>query len=641
MGVSSCISNEKFQKNSQRNNITNIKYNNSIDVKKEKGEDNNKMYSHHTKNINGENKSSSNKKKEDNQKEVSIDILSNKEKKNLNNENNIEIASNSKESKEYKILEERKKYFEKEIEEYKIKYKNHMNKYKEKKEKEIEELNKKYINLLNKSNAKKEKLEKDYAELKQLYINLKNKYKEKEEKENEEKNIILMNKNKEIIEKLGKENEELKYKYSSLEKKYEGIKQKFSLLQNNNEVLESENKELKEKNIQLQKNIEVLQNKNKEIAEKYKLLEKENKKIYEENLLLKKIPILVGLNNIGATCYMNATLQCLSNTDELTNFFLNKFKFDASDNNKIISNAYYNVIKNLWDRDNNNKSFSPNEFKEKLSKENPLFAGIAANDSKDLINFLLERFHNELNKTKKENNYMSNKIDIYDQLYEQKMLNIFTNEFKIKYNSIISNLFYGTLETKSQCRKCNQVKYNFQIFSFVEFPLEKVNLYCFNKGKRNKSMLNNKNPDVDLYECFEYNNNSELMTGDNQMYCNICKCTCDSLYGSYLYSTPNYLIINLNRGRGAVYECNVNFPEQLNLFNYVSFKMGNTVYELYAVICHIGPSSMSGHFIAFCKNGIDKKWYKYNDAFVTLCQSSNEYRSGMPYILFYKVLLNT
>ena len=147
-------------------------------------------------------------------------------------------------------------------------------------------------------------------------------------------------------------------------------------------------------------------------------------------MLLKKIPILVGLNNIGATCYMNATLQCLSNTDELTNFFLNKFKFDANDNNKIMSNAYYNVIKNLWNRDNNNKSFSPNEFKEKLSKENPLFAEIATNDSKDLINFLLERLHHELNITKKENNFLFNEIDIDAQLNEQKMLEIFIMNLK-------------------------------------------------------------------------------------------------------------------------------------------------------------------------------------------------------------------
>ena len=504
---------------------------------------------------------------------------------------------------------------------------------------------------------------------KEKYNNLMLKYKdlEKEKKEIKDKYIDLETKNREIIENLRKENEELK-KNSLL---FEEIKQQNLILQKDNDDvkknilnLRNENKDLKEREIHLQKNNEALQNQNKGLGEKNYLLqnnisdlkkknqeitnknislENNNKKIYDKYLLLQKTPILVGLNNIGATCYMNATLQCLSNTDDLTNFFLENFKYDLTDKNKIISNVYYNVVKSLWDRNNNNKSFSPNEFKEKLSKENPLFAGITANDSKDLINFLLERFHNELNDIRKDNiqddNYISHEFNIADQLNEQKMLDIFTNEFKMKYNSIISNLFYGTLETKSQCQKCKYIKYNFQIFSFIEFPLEKVNEYCFMLGKRNNyNMNNNKNPDINLYECFEYYNNLELMTGDNQMYCNICNCNCDSLYGSLLYSIPNYLIINLNRGRGAVYECNVNFPNQLNLINFVIFKNGNTVYELYAVICHIGPSSMSGHFIAFCKNRIDKKWYKYNDAFVTLCKSSNEYRSGMPYILFYKVL---
>ena len=130
------------------------------------------------------------------------------------------------------------------------------------------------------------------------------------------------------------------------------------------------------------------------------LLERE--KIYKSQIqnLENKVafynePILVGLNNIGACSYMNATLQCLLNSKKLTEYFLNNFKND--DPNKIIANEYYEVIMNLCNKENNKKSYSPYSFKEKLSKQNPSFEGIAANDSKDLINFLLERLHQELN----------------------------------------------------------------------------------------------------------------------------------------------------------------------------------------------------------------------------------------------------
>ena len=87
-----------------------------------------------------------------------------------------------------------------------------------------------------------------------------------------------------------------------------------------------------------------------------------------------------------------------------------------------------------------------------------------------------------------------------------------------------------------------------------------------------------------------------------------------------------------------MYDCKVNFPEVLDLRNYVS--CGNTVFELYAVICHLGPSSMSGHFVAYCRNKMDNKWYLYNDAMVTECTRFRQYTEGMPYILFYKACKN-
>ena len=348
------------------------------------------------------------------------------------------------------------------------------------------------------------------------------------------------------------------------------------------------------------------------------------------------VNIPTGLNNIGATCYMNATLQCLSNTKKLTDYFLNSYQ-DKSNN--TMSNEYHKLIINL---NKNNKTYSPNSFKDVLSKENPLFAGIAANDSKDLINFLLEKMHQELNKVNYKFQNNSNNTNVQpNQTNEQNMLNLFLQDFKTKFDSPISNLFYGVMETKSQCHGCQTIKYNFQVYSFLEFPLQEVNKYYFSKGKRPLVNNNGSNPDVDLYECFDYYGKIDLMNGDNQMFCNICNKLNDAFYSTSVYSAPLNLIINLNRGKGAVYACKVDFPEQLNLFHFVSYKNGITVFELYAVICHLGPSSMSGHFVAYCRYIEDNKWYLYNDGIVTKCTKKYQYQEGMPYILFYRALLSS
>ena len=412
----------------------------------------------------------------------------------------------------------------------------------------------------------------------------------------------------------------------------------------NNSINQQQFSTQENESIKIQKNeeIEKLQKKISELMQilnqKDNIINEERNKRIELERNNKNVQILKskGLDNIGATCYMNATLQCLSNTKKLRDYFLNKYN---STPNQLMGKEFHKLVINLYNEKDHKKSYSPNSFKEVLSKENPLFAGVQANDSKDLINFLLERLHQELNilKITQLNNMNNNMIPQEDQTNENSMLGLFLQEFSQKFNSPISSLFYGLLETKSQCKGCNIIKFNFQVYSFLEFPLQQVNQYFFNLGKKLLILPNNKNPDVNLYECFEYNKKIDLMTGENQMYCNICNKLCDALYSTVLYSSPNYLIINLNRGKGAVYECNVDFPEELNIVNYLTFKQ-NTTFDLYAVICHLGPSSMSGHFVAYIRNQSNYKWYLYNDSIVTECSRPSQYRDGMPYILFYKVL---
>ena len=587
----------------------------------------------------------------------------NKEGNNLEEiEKNLEergkYSEEREKNKEGNNLEEREKHLEEREKNLEEKEKNLEEKEKnlEEKDKNLEEKEK---NLEEKEKHLEEKnLEANNLEVKEK--NLEEKEKSLNEKDNnlKEKDKEINKKEKSIIEKekeLEKKDKDIKDKEKSLNetrlKQDEEINKKENELKERENKLNEKDKEInnKEKSLNSEKSNFIMQSRNKEKEiqekeEKYKQdiiqLKKDKELLMQDKINfqkekeLDKLPFLIGLDNIGATCYMNSTLQALSNTEDLTKYFLNEFKYDPHDSTKILTNEYYKVLNHLWDKNKKKGSYAPKDFKEVLSKENSLFEGIQANDSKDLINFLLERFHNELNK---KDNQQINIINDNIQFNETETLKCFLNNFSINYKSIISTLFYGVLETKYKCLGCNAMKFNFQLYSFLEFPLEQVNYYCYQNGKRNALQnIDGNNPDINLDECFEYHQKIDLMSGDNQMFCNFCQGNRDAYYGSTLYSLPLHLIIILNRGKNAVYECKVNFPEKLNLLNYVTFKDGVTALNLYAVICHHGPSSMSGHFTAYCHNRKDNKWYSYNDSMVNICNDSHPYNTGMPYILFYK-----
>ena len=100
---------------------------------------------------------------------------------------------------------------------------------------------------------------------------------------------------------------------------------------------------------------------------------------------------------------------------------------------------------------------------------------------------------------------------------------------------------------------------------------------------------------------------------------------------------PEILIIILNRGKGIEFDVKIIFEEDLNLKDYIQFN-DKSSYQLIGVITHIGESSMSGHFIAYCKDPITGKWYKYNDAMVNEVENFQKevINFAMPYLLFYQ-----
>ena len=390
-----------------------------------------------------------------------------------------------------------------------------------------------------------------------------------------------------------------------------------------------------------------------EISEKNNLLNQnnvgKNKEVY--NL----IP-LVGLNNIGATCFMNATLQCLSQTKELTNYFLNENNFDrimknniaVQNNNELqLSPVYYELIQNLWDK-KSPKSISPTNFMNIIEKMNPLFKQGQAGDSKDFIIYILEQLHKELKVSIKNNNIGNDNINQPPNQYDKNItFAYFFDNFK-EQCSIISDLFFGFTETTNECINCknnynsqgliNPVYYNYQIFNCLIFPLEEV------KNLKNNlfQMSNNyiiQNNTVSIYDCFFYYQKTDYFTGDNKNYCNLCKQLFDSMYTNRIFVSPNVLILILNRGKGNIYDVKLDFFETIDITQFVLQKdMPSIIYNLYGVITHIGQSGPNAHFVASCKNQINNKWYRFNDAIVSPITNIQKevIEFGTPYILFYQ-----
>ena len=383
-------------------------------------------------------------------------------------------------------------------------------------------------------------------------------------------------------------------------------------------------------------------------------------------------PPLIGLENIGATCYMNATLQCLCNIPKFVNYF--KFNKNLKDlvrnditygNNSMLCSSFKLLIEQLWPErlyftsntvaglpsygsigSNNtysnkkNESFAPKEFKKKISDMNDLFKGVAANDAKDLVNFLIMTLHKELNTAEKKN-LITNAIN-QDQRNQQLMFNLFTQDFVNNNKSIISDLFYGVNYNIVQCNGCMARSFNYQTYFFFVFPLEEVRIFKSQNNYNNNFNfnMNCNNNEVNIYDCFLYDQKINYMMGENAMYCNFCKNQCNSQMCTLLAFGPEIIIIILNRGQGAQFKVKVNFTEQLNLYNFIDYKDTGVNYQLIGVITHLGGNDMSGHFIAYCKNPISNSWYQYNDSIVNEVNQANFQAEvidyAMPYLLFYQ-----
>ena len=358
--------------------------------------------------------------------------------------------------------------------------------------------------------------------------------------------------------------------------------------------------------------------------------------------------IVFGLNNLGNTCYLNSTIQCLGRIPELRTALKNyttqnPTAYNSPDASKKLTYAWGSTYKML---DTATEPVTPMQLVRVIREINPMFAeaerGVCKQqDADECLSLMLNNIHDTL-KTP------GDKTDIFSKVLIDELLGIEMqvsmknveepSEVKTKKETLYKLICYidnSTLELVEGLKK--SLKENLDLFSdklqrntvfeksqlinrlpnylsvqFMRFFWKKANTLTgakAGKSKILKSVIFSKI--IDLYD---------MCTEETKELLNLGR----KIESKLMKDDKDFKIENVKKEEGKEY-------------------IPTGRYQLISVLTHQGRSSESGHYIGWVHK-IDDKWLKFDDSEVTMVSTNEvlELKGGgdwhMAYICFFKQL---
>lgn len=334
---------------------------------------------------------------------------------------------------------------------------------------------------------------------------------------------------------------------------------------------------------------------------------------------------LVGLTNLGNTCFLNTALQCLFNIPPLVDYFLNDLhvkEINASNplgSKGAVTLAFAKLLKEYWSRTDIDE-INPKDFYNVVAQFAPQFCQGTQEDCHEFVVFLLDVLHEDLNRVKNKPTFEEK--DYTDDRFEEYAKESWRN-YLTRNKSVIVDLFQGQSKSTLKCLRCGITSHKFEPYMYLSLPIREENA--------NK---------ISLLDCLkEYSKEEKLEEGERWA-CPRCKKLVEVTKKLEIWKLPPILIVHLKRfrfnrqSRGKI-RTFVDYPiVDLDLSSVCEgFQREKPIYDLIAISNHQG-SLGRGHYFSFAKNRDDNSWYAFNDSEVMTVEPQS-LSSAAGYLLFF------
>lgn len=311
---------------------------------------------------------------------------------------------------------------------------------------------------------------------------------------------------------------------------------------------------------------------------------------------------VVGLQNIGNTCYMNSSIQILRAIPELNNLCLSQ-NLDAICENKKDSNnvkillGFQDLIKTLW-------STSKPAFVRPLGfvtvirnavkgSVYEMFGLPIPNDSHEFLIYLLDNFHEAL--SMKLNIEVGDRDSTSDMDMNELAKNGWARFLKCGGHSPIIDLFFGMMRKTIVCQHCLSKSYQWETFNILKIPCQGTTFADWIENEHSVS-------DLSDYDCIKCRPERR----------------CAKIH-SHIWCLPQMMFIAIKRFKPDFQKDMSHCPYAGEIINFERFfaqespeQSKTWKYTLCGTVDHHG-SHRGGHYVSQFKHPTTSEWWLFDD----------------------------